>query len=70
MTKLTDVQKLEVLNALSAFKLVKYNKMHKQVSNKLATTTGFAEKKKLEKQLAFIEEKRDEAADLLSLTID
>lgn len=68
--KLTDAQKLEVLHALNAFKLLKHTKTIKALSNEIANTKSFYKKQKLEKKLRFIEEKRDEASDLLSLTID
>lgn len=70
MKKLTDEQKLEAMNALYAFKLAKLTKAKKELSNAIENTKRFSEKQKLEKQLNYIDEKRDEASDLLSLTFD
>lgn len=68
--KAIDGQVLEVIRALNGFKLLKYTKMRREIIERLSKEKNFYVRKKLEAELNYVLEKRDEAASMLSLTID
>lgn len=68
--KATDGQILEVIRALNGFKLLKYTKMRREIIERLSKEKNYYVRKKLEAELSYVLEKRDEAASMLSLTID
>lgn len=70
MTKLQDNQRLEIINALMGFKLKKLTKRIKTVQGAIPKAQNYYKKKKIEKELLYLTEERDHAANLLTLTFD
>lgn len=70
MTKLQDNQRLEIINALMGFKLKKLTKRIKTAQGAMAKAQNYYKKKKIEKELLYLTEERDHAANLLTLTFD
>lgn len=70
MTKLQDNQRLEIINALMGFKLKKLTKRIKTAQGDMTKAQNYYKKKKIEKELLYLTEERDHAANLLTLTFD
>ena len=68
--KLSDSEKIMVLNVLFSFRLKKLNKMHQRIQKEIEEARRQSEKLRLEAKLAYVSEKRDDAAAMVSLTID
>lgn len=70
MTVATDQQKLEMLNVLNTFKLLKYTNKRLAILEEMEKTKHYKQMEKLKKELEIVVERRDEIALLLTLTFD
>jgi len=67
---LTDEQKLEAIMVVQSLRLLKITRARHKVFEELSNESNYYNRLRLEKELALLDDDRDKAADLLTLTFD